>query len=152
MPCCQVSRTTTWAFISLLYPCQRGSWSPASEALMRVRPGKIITALTVMCLLSTMSAAHPLSSRVCSMRRLQRWFKCLKVDPIHQKGRQFLVSESVYSYLTYRENQAVISAKFTRGRVTLYVSVCMDCILPLSGKWSGANGFPPTNSTSTSWS
>ncbi|KAF0039330.1 hypothetical protein F2P81_007565 [Scophthalmus maximus] len=54
--------------------------------LSRVTPGKTVTALSVMRLLGMMSAGHvvvPLG--LLHMRKLQRWFSRLRLDPIRQK-------------------------------------------------------------------
>ncbi|KAI3360259.1 hypothetical protein L3Q82_014572 [Scortum barcoo] len=103
--------------------------------LRRVTPHSVVTALSVMQLLGMMSAGHvtvPLG--LLHMRRLQRWFIRLHVDPKRQRRRMVSVPPSVGPDLAYWGNPHVLSAGVPLGRVTSHISVFTDA--SLSG-WGG---------------
>ncbi|KAK5881766.1 hypothetical protein CesoFtcFv8_022528 [Champsocephalus esox] len=103
--------------------------------LRRVTPGRVVTALSVMQLLGMMSAGHvviPLG--LLYMRRLQRWFIRLRIDPVRQRRRGVCVPPSVGLDLTYWKNPHVLSVGVPLGRVTSHTSVFTDA--SLSG-WGG---------------
>ncbi|KAF0027027.1 hypothetical protein F2P81_019768 [Scophthalmus maximus] len=113
----------------------RASLSPArrealASLLSRVTPGQTVTALSVMRLLGMMSAGHvvvPLG--LLHMRKLQRWFSRLRLDPICQKMRLVTLPSSVQSDLTHWGNPRVLAAGVPLGRVTSHVSVFTDASL-----------------------
>ncbi|KAF0022784.1 hypothetical protein F2P81_024765 [Scophthalmus maximus] len=123
-----------------------------SSSMSRVTPGQTVTALSVMRLLGMMSAGHvvvPLG--LLHMRKLQRWFSRLRLDPIRQKMRLVTLPSSVQSDLTHWGNPRVLAAGVPLGRVTSHVSVFTDASLfgwggmcqaqVIGGKWPE----PPTH-------
>ncbi|XP_033996615.1 LOW QUALITY PROTEIN: uncharacterized protein LOC117490940 [Trematomus bernacchii] len=108
----------------------------ALTALLRcVTPRSVVTALSMMQLLGMMAAGHvviPLG--LLHMRRLQRWFIRLRIDPVRQKRRMVAIPPSVGSDLTYWKSPHVLSAGVPLGRVTSHISVFTDA--SLSG-WGG---------------
>ena len=98
--------------------------------LRRVTPPKVVTALSVM-----MSAGHvvvPLG--LLHMRRLQRWFIHLHVDPVRQRRRIIAVPPSEDADLVYWKNPRTLSVGVPLGRVASHISVFTDA--SLSG-WVG---------------
>ncbi|KAK5932172.1 hypothetical protein CgunFtcFv8_003898 [Champsocephalus gunnari] len=82
-----------------------------------------------------MSAGHvviPLG--LLYMRRLQRWFIRLRIDPVRQRRRMVCVPPSVGLDLTYWKNPHILSVGVPLGRVTSHTSVFTDA--SLSG-WGG---------------
>ncbi|CAL8337016.1 unnamed protein product [Boreogadus saida] len=64
--------------------------------LRRCSPGSVVTALSVMRLLGTISAAHTVVQLgLLHMRRLQRWFSRLRIDPVRQRQRKVTMPLSV---------------------------------------------------------
>ncbi|KAK5883801.1 hypothetical protein CesoFtcFv8_020091 [Champsocephalus esox] len=103
--------------------------------LRRVTPGRVVTALSGMQMLGMMSAGHvviPLG--LLYMRRLQRWFIRLRIDPVRQRRRRVCIPLSVGLDLTYWKNPHVLSVGVPLGRVTSHTSVFTDA--SLSG-WGG---------------
>ncbi|KAI3374147.1 hypothetical protein L3Q82_006008 [Scortum barcoo] len=85
--------------------------------LRRITPHNVVTAFSVMQLLGMMSAGHvtvPLG--LLHMRRLQRWFIRLRVDPIRQRQRMVSVPPSVGPDLAYWGNPHVLSVGVPLGR------------------------------------
>lgn len=113
----------------------RAKLSPArlealSSLLSRIAPHKVVTALSVMRLLGMMSASHvvvPLG--LLHMRKIQRWFGRLRLDPIKHKRRLLSVPPSVQSDLTYWKSPHVLSAGAPLGKVTSHVTVYTDASL-----------------------
>ncbi|KAI3374153.1 hypothetical protein L3Q82_006016 [Scortum barcoo] len=100
-----------------------------------ITPHNVVTALSVMQLLGMMSAGHvtvPLG--LLHMRRLQRWFIRLCVDPIRQRRCMVSIPPSVGPDLAYWGNPHVLSVGVPLGRVTSHISVFTDA--SLSG-WGG---------------
>lgn len=103
--------------------------------LRRVTPHNVVTALSVMQLLGMMSAGHvviPLG--LLHMRRLQRWFVRLRIDPVRQRRRMVSIPPSVGPDLAYWENPHTLSAGVPLGRAASHISVFTDA--SLSG-WGG---------------
>ena len=103
--------------------------------LRRVTPPNVVTALSVMRLLGMMSAGHvvvPLG--LLHMRRLQRWFIRLHVDPVRQRRRMVAVSPSVNADLLHWKNPRTLSSGVPLGRAASHISVFTDA--SLSG-WGG---------------
>ena len=106
-----------------------------SSLLSHIAPRRTVTALSVMRLLGMMAASHvviPLG--LLHMRKLQRWFSRLRIDPVRQKRRMITVPPSLQSDLSYWGNPRVLTAGVPLGRVTSHVSVYTDA--SLSG-WGG---------------
>ncbi|XP_033980402.1 uncharacterized protein LOC117477766 [Trematomus bernacchii] len=103
--------------------------------LRRVTPRRVVTALSVMQLLGMMSAGHvviPLG--LLHMRRLQRWFIRLHIDPVRQKRRMVYIPPSVGLDLAYWKNLHVLSVGVPLGRVTSHTAVFTDASL---AGWGG---------------
>ena len=86
--------------------------------------------LSVMRLLGMTSASHvvvPLGLH--HMRKLQRWFGRLRLDPIRHKRRMITVPPSLQSDLTYWKTPRVLSAGVPLGRATSHISVYTDASL-----------------------
>ena len=107
--------------------------------LRRCSPGSVVTALSVMRLLGTMSAAHtvvPLG--LLHMRRLQRWFSRLRIDPVRQRRRKVTIPLSVGPDLNHWGNPRTLARGVPLGRATSHISVFTDA--SLSG-WGGTCKF-----------
>ncbi|MEQ2214069.1 hypothetical protein XENOCAPTIV_028385, partial [Xenoophorus captivus] len=94
-----------------------------SALLLRVKPHSVVTALSLMRLLGMMSAAHvvvPLG--LLHMRRLQRWFIRLRIDPVPQKRRMISVPPSVGPNLAHWGNPRILSEGVALSRPASHVS------------------------------
>ncbi|XP_053289751.1 LOW QUALITY PROTEIN: uncharacterized protein LOC128450365 [Pleuronectes platessa] len=118
--------------------------SEALTALLRrITPPNVVTVLSVMRLLGMMSAAHvvvPLG--LLHMRRLQRWFIRLHVDPVRQRRRMVAVPPSVKADLIHWKNPRTLSAGVPLGRAASHISVFTDA-LELLTVWKVLQHFAP---------
>ena len=114
--------------------------------LHRTAPHRVVTALSLMRLLGMMSAAHvvvPLG--LLHMRRIQRWFIRLRIDPVRQRRRMISVPPSVSPDLAHWGNPRNLSEGVPLGRVTSHIPVFTDASLlgwggtclsqVVSGRW-----------------
>nr|XP_054607041.1 uncharacterized protein LOC129167074 [Nothobranchius furzeri] len=130
------SQSIVFLGVELNTSLMRARLSPARAAdltmvISRVQPRKIVKALLVMKLLGTMAAAHavvPLG--LLHTRRLQRWFICLRLHPIHQKRRVLRVPLSVGVDLAHWWNPCILSL-FLRMR---HCWVGGHVLVPYSGR------------------
>ena len=77
-----------------------------------------------------MSAGHVLIPLgLLHMRRLQRWFIRLRIDPVRQKRRMVYIPPSVGLDLTYWKDLHVLSVGVPLGRVTSHTAVFTDASL-----------------------
>ena len=103
--------------------------------LHHLTPHNVVTVLSVMQLLDMMSAANvviPLG--LLHMRRLQRWFIRLRIDPVRQRRRMVSIPPSVGPDLVHWRNLHTLSAGVPLGRAASHISVFTDT--SLSG-WGG---------------
>ncbi|KAK5887644.1 hypothetical protein CesoFtcFv8_016234 [Champsocephalus esox] len=117
--------------------------------LRRVTPGRVVITLSMMQLLGMMSAGHvviPLG--LLYMRRLQRWFIRLRIDPVRQRRGRVCIPLSVGLVLTYWKNPHVLSVGVPLGRVTSHTSVFTDA--SLSG-WGGNMHVAGSGGTVAAW-
>ena len=101
-----------------------------SIALRAFRVSRTITALSVMSLLGLMAAAHvvvPLG--LLYMRKLQRWFAQLRLDPVRHRRRLLVIPRSVKADLNHWRDPRVLTRGVDMGRVTSLYPVFTDASL-----------------------
>ena len=101
-----------------------------SIALRTFRVSRTITALSVMSLLGLMAAAHvvvPLG--LLYMRKLQRWFAQLRLDPVRHRRRLLVIPRSVKADLDHWRDPRVMTRGVDMGRVTALYPVFTDASL-----------------------
>lgn len=108
--------------------------------LTLVRPHATVTTLPVMCLLGMMSADHTVvPPGVLHMRRLQRWFARLRMDPAHHKRRIVVIPSSLAAELNHWREPHTFSAGVLLIKASNFVPVFTNA--SLSG-WGGRRVCP----------
>ncbi|XP_067357562.1 uncharacterized protein [Channa argus] len=98
--------------------------------LHRLTPRRVVTVHSVMRLLGMMAAALsvvPLG--LLHMRRLQRWFSRLQLDPVRHRRRLVMIPPSVGPDLAYWRGPRVMLDGVPLGRPSSHVSVFTDASL-----------------------
>lgn len=99
-------------------------------ALRKFYPNHMVTAHSVMTLLGLMSSAHsvvPLG--LLHMRKTQRWFAQLRLDPVRHRRRWVTVPLSLRADLNYWRDPCVMTQGVAIGRVSSYIPVYTDACL-----------------------